>query len=41
MNERVRTSIDKCVMKAYRKMYKCLNSIRIKMHEEMIRKYRI
>ena len=32
---------DKCAIKAYRKMYKCLNNTRIKMHAEMIRKYRI
>ena len=32
---------DKCVMKAYRKTYKYLNNIRIKMHVLMIRKYRI
>ena len=32
---------DKCVTKAYRKTYKCLNNTRIKMHVEMIRKYRI
>ena len=32
---------DKRVKKAYRKMYKCLNNTRIKMHAEMIIKCRI
>ena len=32
---------DECVIKAYRKTYKCLNNTKIKMHAEMIGKYRI